>query len=310
MRTVVSSRTRRRQLDRLVDRHLLGGGDHDEAGLARVGEDVEHPVGLLRTRPTCTRSLMACGAASWPTMWPLAGGVDDDEVVVALLDLPAELADGEDLPHAGRGGGHEVEHLGQRADAADERQRSCSLRYCERRLGVHRHRPEPGAISRGVKPVGAVSKKRPGRPWRRPRRRGRACRARPPAGEGGGDGGLADAALAGDEDQLRSSRSGGRAHRTSARPATGIRPQCAEPDAALPRAPRPRRRRPWRPARRPGGPCGRSARARRRPARAASRCLSTSVSRSASSGISTSISLGVWVMPIRTSTWCHSSRGR
>src|SRR5580698_11515489 len=36
----------------------------------------------------------------------------------------------------------------------------------------------------------------------------------------------------------------------------------------------------------------------------------TSVSRSASSGISTSSSLGVWVMPIRTSTWCHSSHGR
>src|ERR1700734_1804131 len=32
----------------------------------------------------------------------------------------------------------------------------------------------------------------------------------------------------------------------------------------------------------------------------------TTLSPSASSGISTSISLGVWVMPMRTSTWSHS----
>ena len=38
--------------------------------------------------------------------------------------------------------------------------------------------------------------------------------------------------------------------------------------------------------------------------------VGTTLSRSASSAISTSSSLGVWVMPIRTSTWCHSSRGR
>src|SRR5271165_5757047 len=35
----------------------------------------------------------------------------------------------------------------------------------------------------------------------------------------------------------------------------------------------------------------------------------TTLSRSASSGSSTSSSLGVWVMPMRTSTWSHSSRG-
>ena len=49
-------------------------------------------------------------------MWPVAGGVDDDEVVVALAHLPAELADGEDLLHAGRGVGDEVERPGQRPD--------------------------------------------------------------------------------------------------------------------------------------------------------------------------------------------------
>ena len=73
-----------------------------------------------RTRPTWTRSLMACGAASWPTMWPGGRGVDHDEVVVALAHLVAELADGEDLLHPRRGVGHEVERAGQRTEPGDE----------------------------------------------------------------------------------------------------------------------------------------------------------------------------------------------
>ena len=39
---------------------------------------------------------------------------------MALADLPQELADGEDLLHAGRGVGHEVEGAGQRPDLGDQ----------------------------------------------------------------------------------------------------------------------------------------------------------------------------------------------
>ena len=36
-----------RQLDGLVDRHLLGAGDDDGAGDVGIAEEVEHPAGLL-----------------------------------------------------------------------------------------------------------------------------------------------------------------------------------------------------------------------------------------------------------------------
>ena len=45
-------------------------------------------------------------------------GIDDDEVVVALAHLVAQLADGENLLDAGRRIGDEVERAGERADAA------------------------------------------------------------------------------------------------------------------------------------------------------------------------------------------------
>ena len=54
------------------------------------------------------------------------GGVDDDEIPVGaagerLAELPADLADGEDLLHARRGGGDEVEGARERADAPEHR---------------------------------------------------------------------------------------------------------------------------------------------------------------------------------------------
>ena len=97
-----------------------------------------------RISPTLTRLLMAWGAASWPTMWPGGRGVHHHQVVVALAHLVAELAHGEDLPHPGRRGGHEVERLGQRADPAHHRDPQLELQVlAERGLGVHGHGEQP-----------------------------------------------------------------------------------------------------------------------------------------------------------------------
>ena len=92
-------------------------------------------------------------------------GVDDDEVVVALADLPEELADGEDLLHPGRGVGDEVEGAGQGPEAGDERDLELEPQVLlERLLGVHRHGEEvrrhlPGleAGGRDLEEVGEVA---------------------------------------------------------------------------------------------------------------------------------------------------------
>ncbi len=71
------------------------------------------------------------------------GGVDHHQVVVALPDLPADLADGQDLPDAGGGGGHEVEDPGQGAQPGDGGQPQLQVEVLpQRRLGVHGHHPQ------------------------------------------------------------------------------------------------------------------------------------------------------------------------
>ena len=116
--TEVSSATRAGQLDGLVDGHLLGRGDDDEPGRARVGEDLEDPVGLGADEPHLDQLVDGLGCGQLADDVAGGGGVHHDEVVVALAHLVAELPHGEDLAHAGGGGGHEVEGLGQRPDAA------------------------------------------------------------------------------------------------------------------------------------------------------------------------------------------------
>ena len=73
----------------------------------------------------------------------------------------------------------------------------------QRLLGVHRHRRRGRAAPRGARSASARSRRsRPGCPWRRPRTRACACPARRPAGPSAAAmRGLADAALAGDEQQ-------------------------------------------------------------------------------------------------------------
>ena len=53
----------------------------------RVAEDVEHPAGLVADSPTCTSSLMASGRGQLAHDVAGGGGVDDDQVVVALPHL-------------------------------------------------------------------------------------------------------------------------------------------------------------------------------------------------------------------------------
>ena len=109
------------QVDRLGDRHLLGRGDDGDPGARRVVEDVEHPLRLIADEADLHQ------VADHPRRTDLADdvprclGVDDHEVVVALAHLVAELADREDLLDARRGVGDEVERLGERPDAAEER---------------------------------------------------------------------------------------------------------------------------------------------------------------------------------------------
>ena len=71
---MVSSFTRRGQLDGLVDRHLLGGAHGHQARWFCGSERISSSQSVWdRIRPTLTRLLMAWGAASWPMMWPEAG---------------------------------------------------------------------------------------------------------------------------------------------------------------------------------------------------------------------------------------------
>jgi len=68
-RTVVSAATRAAS-SRVSETHLLGRRHRNEPGLPRVGEDVEHPVGLRADEAHLDQLVDGCGAASWLTMCP------------------------------------------------------------------------------------------------------------------------------------------------------------------------------------------------------------------------------------------------
>ena len=110
------------EFDGLVHRHLFGSSHDDESGALGIAEDVEHPPGLLADEADLHEFVDRLGGGE--LAHDVAGGrrVDDDEVVVPLFHLPGEFADGDDLPHPGRGGGDEIEEPGQGADAGYQRQ--------------------------------------------------------------------------------------------------------------------------------------------------------------------------------------------
>ena len=139
-----------RQLERLAHRHLLGRADSDEPRLERVGEDVEHPVGLAADQPHLHEVVDGLGGRQLPDDMPAGRCVHDDQVVVALLDLPAELPDGEDLPHPGAAVATKSKALASGPMRPTTGMRRCSLRYSRSEASVSIDIDHtPGAISRG-----------------------------------------------------------------------------------------------------------------------------------------------------------------
>jgi hypothetical protein len=123
---------------------------------------------------------------------------------VLLAHLVGELADGEDLLHARRRVGDEVEGAGERTDLGEQRDLQLEAQVLlERLLGVHRHRPQArlelpgreGGLPRLVE-VGQVALgvdlAHEGALALLGGEQGQGCR----------DGGLADAALPRDEEEL------------------------------------------------------------------------------------------------------------
>ena len=144
--TTVSVGEPRRQLEGLVDRHLLRRGHDHHAGLRRVAEDLEHPPRLVPHQPDLHELLDRLGGRELAGDVTGGDGVDDDQVVAALAHLPQELADGEDLLDARRRVGHEVERASERTEPGDERDLQLEAQVLlERLLGVHRHREEARA---------------------------------------------------------------------------------------------------------------------------------------------------------------------
>ena len=176
----------RDQLEGLVHRHLLGRGHRDQARLLGVGEDVEHPVGLAADQAHLDQVVDGLGRRQLADDVPAGRRVDHDQVVVPLAHLVAELADGQDLAHARRGGGHEVERLGQRPDAPHHRDAQVQFEVLAqaRPRCPWTSRPRPARSPAARNRSGPPRRGRPGRPWRPPRRPARACRARPPAAPG------------------------------------------------------------------------------------------------------------------------------
>ncbi len=137
-------------------------------------------------------------------MWPVADGIDHDEVVVLLPHLPGELADREDLLHAGRGVGDEVEACGP-ADrcgpAAGPSAGGSRYSFSDSSVSIDIAN-RSGCTSRGLKVFGPDSKKSARLPLASTSQTSvRLPCAAPSSAERGGDAGLADPALAGDEEQ-------------------------------------------------------------------------------------------------------------
>ena len=193
----------RGQLERLAHRHLLGRRDDHRGGDGRIAEDVDHPRGLVADPADLHQLVDRLGRRQLTDHVAGGRGVDHDEVVGALTDLVAELADGEDLLDPRGGVGHEVEGAGDRTHPPEQRHLQLELQVLlERLLGVHGHaeqvRPEltgvegqrPGLERAGQVALGVDLA----------RQRALALLGRE-QGQRGGDAGLADPALAGHEQQ-------------------------------------------------------------------------------------------------------------
>ena len=157
--TVVSSRTR--SASSMVSSTGISSGVQTATSpvLRRIGEDVEHPVGLGADEAYLDQIVDGLGGGQLPDDVSRGRGVHHHHVIVPLPHLVAELAHGEDLPDPGRRRGHEVERLGQRTDAARP-PGSCSwsFRYSRSDASVSMVMAKrPGRTSFSLKPVGGAS---------------------------------------------------------------------------------------------------------------------------------------------------------
>ena len=133
------------QLDRLGHRHLLGGAHSEQSGDGRVGQHLEHPVGLCPDQADLDQSVD--GLRRGQLTHDVAGRrcVDHHHVPVSVAHFEAELPNGQDFSDARSCGGQEVKGPGHRTDPADDGDAELELQVlAERGLGVHRHGEEPG----------------------------------------------------------------------------------------------------------------------------------------------------------------------
>ena len=133
------------QFDGLADRHLLGSRHGQYSRGLLVGEDIEHPVGLLAYEPNLDQAVDGLGSGQLADYVAAGHGIYDHYVVMAFADFPAQLADGDDLADTRRGRSDEIEHLGQRPDVRRPPEPQLQGQVLAQRcLGVHGHHPEVG----------------------------------------------------------------------------------------------------------------------------------------------------------------------
>ena len=98
------------RLDRLGDRQLLGQGDQDHPAAGRVGEQVDHVLGLGAQGPPRAASTMPAAEVRKVMAWPVAGASTTIRSAAPLLLELLDLAQHQHVADAGNGGRHHVEH--------------------------------------------------------------------------------------------------------------------------------------------------------------------------------------------------------
>ena len=200
------------ELERLVDRHLLGERDGDVARASRVGEHGGDLLGLALDRADAGDLAERVRRGQHREAVAGGGRVDDHEVVGAVVAVPAlelgELEDLRDRDHLARARRRRDEVLERRGAREQAHGRPAAELLgeplLEREVGVDRDRPQVlGQLDLDLA-LDALALERARDPILR---RDLADDRAPPGRRGGepergGDGRLPDAALAGDVEQM------------------------------------------------------------------------------------------------------------
>ena len=101
-----------RGVDQLVDRRLLRQGDEHHLAAVRVGEQLDHVLGLVPDRADLHRVEQPPRRQQEADRVPGRGGVEDDQVGGAGALERLHLAQHEDVPHPGHRGRDDVERAG------------------------------------------------------------------------------------------------------------------------------------------------------------------------------------------------------